>query len=298
MGRVITAMVTPFTEDGTLDAARAGQLARRLVDMGSDGILVNGTTGESPTLSESEKLAVLQAVLDSVGGDAFVWMGTGSNSTEQTVLLTQKAEREGAHGVMVVAPYYNKPSQMGLFQHFSRAASSTGLPVMIYNIPGRTSINLEPSTFASLVEEHDNMVAIKEASGNLDQVSEMRRLTAGAAHDVAIYSGDDSLTLPILAVGGRGIVSVASHLVAGRIRDMVLAFEAGKPAEAERIHRSLLVLFKALFVTSNPVPVKWALGVTGFPVGGVRLPLVGPSEDDMDKVRCALETVELMFPTA
>lgn len=277
-GRVITAMVTPFDRDGRLDLERARQLARRLVDAGSDGLVVAGSTGESATLHDEEKVALFRAVVEEVGDRAFVWAGTGTNSTEHSVRLTRQAEAAGAHGVMLVAPYYNKPTQQGLALHFRAVAESTRLPVMLYNVPGRTAVNLLPETVAELARL-PNVVALKEASGNLDQVSEAVRLLPPG---FAVYSGDDSLTLPILAVGGVGVVSVASHLVAGQLRAMVEAFAAGRVAEAREIHLRLMPLFRVLFVRPNPIPVKAALARAGFPVGGLRPPL---HEADPDCVR-------------
>ncbi|HEY8416104.1 MAG TPA: 4-hydroxy-tetrahydrodipicolinate synthase, partial [Thermaerobacter sp.] len=263
-GSVITAMVTPFDAEGRVDAARAAELARRLVEAGSDGIVVAGTTGESPTLSSEERLALLRAVLEAVGDRAFVWMGTGTNDTAASIRLTREAEEAGAHGVMLVTPYYNKPPQAGLLEHFRAIASATRLPVMVYNVPGRTACNLEPETLVRLVEAAPNVVAVKEASGNLDQVGEIRRRLP---RPFRVYAGDDSFTLPVLAIGGDGVVSVASHLVAGELRRMVDAFREGRVEEASAIHLRLLPLFKALFWTANPIPVKTALRLVGFDVG-------------------------------
>lgn len=268
-GRVITAMVTPFDRDGRVDLGRARELARRLVDAGSDGLVVAGSTGESATLTDEEKVALYRAVAEAVGDRAFVWAGTGTNNTEHSVRLTRQAEAAGVDGVMLVAPYYNKPTQQGLILHFRTVAEATRLPVMLYNVPGRTGVNLLPETVAELARV-PNIVALKEASGNLDQVSEVvRRVPPG----FTVYSGDDSLTLPILAVGGAGIVSVASHLVAGELRRMIEAFQDGRVEEARGIHLRLLPLFRVLFIRPNPIPVKAALARAGFPVGGLRPPL-------------------------
>ncbi|MBE3591083.1 MAG: 4-hydroxy-tetrahydrodipicolinate synthase [Firmicutes bacterium] len=288
-GTVIPALVTPFTADGEVDAARAGELARRLVDGGADGVLVGGTTAESPTLTEDERLRVLAAVLEAVGDRVFVWAGTGTNDTAASIALTRRAQAAGAHGVMLVTPYYNKPPQEGLYRHFRAVAESTDLPVMIYNVPGRTSQNVAPETLARLAEV-PNVVAVKEASGQLDQVSAIRRL----APHLLVYSGDDSLTLPILAVGGVGVVSVAAHIVPGELARMVRAFAAGDVRTAEAIHRRLFPLCKALFVTTNPIPVKLALRLTGFDAGGCRPPLCDPSPAEAEAVRTALAELGLL----
>lgn len=272
LAKVYTAMVTPFRDDLQVDYGRAADLARRLVEQGSDGIVVSGTTGESPTLTSEEKIRLLEAVLEAVGDRASVMMGTGSNSTENSMALSKKAEAAGAHALLVVVPYYNKPPQEGLYRHFRSVAGATGLPIMLYNIPGRTGVNMAPETVARLAEI-PNIVAIKEASGSLDQVSDIARR---CGPEFKIYSGDDSLTLPMLAVGGVGVVSVASHLVAGRIAAMIEVFFSGKVKEAAAIHRELMPIFKGLFVTTNPIPVKQALALAGFEVGGCRPPLDVP----------------------
>ena len=290
-GTVITAMVTPFDAEGRVDPARAAELARRLVEAGSDGIVVAGTTGESPTLTEDERAALLAAVLEAVGDRVFVWMGTGTNDTATSIRLTRAAQQAGAHGVMLVTPYYNKPPQAGLLAHFQAVADSTDLPVMIYNVPGRTACNLEPATLARLVEAAPNVVAVKEASGNLDQVGEVRRLLP---RPFRVYAGDDSLLLPILAVGGDGVVSVAAHLVAGELRRMVEAFRAGRVDEASAIHLRLLPLFRALFWTANPIPVKTALRWTGFDAGGFRPPLVEMPRDLAERLRGLMAELELV----
>jgi 4-hydroxy-tetrahydrodipicolinate synthase len=268
-------MVTPFSEDGSVDYAVAEQLADYLVSHGSDGLVVCGTTGESPTLSWQEEYQLYKTVREAVAGRAKVIAGTGSNSTSEAIEATRHAGELGLDGSLQVVPYYNKPSQEGLYQHFSQiAAAVPDLPIMLYNVPGRTSCNLAVETMSRLAEI-SNIVAIKEASGSLDQASQIRCHTPA---DFGIYSGDDSLTLPVLAVGGCGVVSVASHLVGPQIQSMVQAYEAGKPRLATKIHLQLLPLFKVLFVTSNPVPLKVALAKRGWPVGNVRSPLCMPDE--------------------
>jgi 4-hydroxy-tetrahydrodipicolinate synthase len=268
-GRVITAMVTPFDKEGNVHYAEAERLAAYLVANGSDGIVVCGTTGESPTLSWDEEYQLFQVVKSATAGKAKVIAGTGSNSTSEAIEATQKAAKLGVDGSLQVVPYYNKPPQIGLYQHFEAIAAACDLPMMLYNIPGRTGQQLEPETVAKLAKL-DQIVAIKEASGNLDIVSQIRSLTPP---DFAIYSGDDSLTLPILAVGGVGVVSVASHLVGNQIQAMIRAFESGQNQAATKLHLELLPLFKGLFFAPNPMPIKAALKLQGWEVGGLRLPM-------------------------
>lgn len=293
-GRVIPAMVTPFDATGAVDYDRAAALARRLVEAGADGVLVGGTTAESPVLEDEEKVRLVATVVEAVGARVFVWAGTGSNDTRHSLELTQRAEAAGAHGIMLVTPYYNKPPQEGLYQHFRTVAQATRLPVMLYNVPGRTSANIESATVARLAQL-PNVVAIKEASGSMDQVSEIRRLTP---REFLIYSGDDSLTLPILAVGGHGVVSVAAHVVAGHLRRLIEAFQAGQNDVALARHLELLPLLKALFVTTNPIPVKLALKLSGFDPGGYRLPLVPPSAAEAEAVRQAMAGLGLLQEAA
>ncbi|MGE5586952.1 MAG: 4-hydroxy-tetrahydrodipicolinate synthase [Clostridia bacterium] len=289
-GRVLTAMVTPFTPDLKVDYDRAAELARKLVDSGSDGIVVAGTTGESPTLTKEEKVNMFRVVTEAVGREAAVIAGTGGNATESSVELTRAAEKVGVHGVMAVVPYYNKPPQDGLVAHFKAIAAATSLPVILYNIPGRTGMNMTPETVEKLARV-ENIVAVKEASGSLDQVTDIRRRTPSS---FKIYSGDDSLTLPILAVGGEGIISVASHVAGKRLREMVEAYVSGQVAKAAQINSELFPLFKALFVTTNPIPVKLALRLTGFDVGGLRPPLVEAGEKEAAIVRQALSDLGLV----
>ncbi len=279
--RLLTAMVTPYDEQLQVDLAKAKRLARHLADTGSEGIVVCGTTGESPVLSIEEKLSLFVAVKQEVGDKVEVWAGTGSNNTSASVELTRKASELGIKGIMAVTPYYNKPSQKGLYEHFRAIAEATHLPVMLYNVPGRTGVNLLPETVKKLAEV-DNIVAIKEASGNLDQVSQIRVLVP---EDFTIYSGDDSLTLPMLAVGASGVVSIASHIAGQRIKEMIDAYFDGKVDKARRLHGELFPLFKGLFITTNPIPLKEALNMMGIDVGGLRLPLTGASESEKDQIR-------------
>lgn len=289
-GRVMTAMVTPFKPDLKVDYDKAGELAKLLAKTGSDSIVVAGTTGESPTLSFEEKLDLFRVVVDAVGDDAKVIAGTGGNSTESSIELTRAAEETGVHGIMLVVPYYNKPPQEGLITHFTAIADTTQLPIILYNIPGRTGINMTPDTIETL-SRVSNIVGVKEASGNLEQVTDIRRRTPGS---FAIYSGDDALTLPIIAVGGQGIISVASHVAGKEIKQMIQAFEEGNVTIAAELNCKLFPLFKALFVTTNPIPVKLALKLTGFDVGGVRPPLVEAGERETGIVGKALKDMGLL----
>ena len=290
-GRVLTAMVTPFGAEGQLDYGQAEALAVHLADHGTDTIVICGTTGESPTLTWEEEYQLFQVIRDAVKGKAKVMAGTGSNSTEEAIVATRKAFELGLDGALQVVPYYNKPPQEGLYQHFKTiAAACPEFPLMLYNIPGRTGQNLLPETIARLAEI-PNIVAVKEASGNLDQVSQIRRLTPDS---FALYSGDDSLTLPILSVGGKGVVSVASHCVGDRLQNLIEAYERGQVYEATGIHLELLPLFKVLFVTTNPIPVKAALRLMGWNVGSTRLPLTDLSSDMTLELKKVLSDLHLM----
>jgi 4-hydroxy-tetrahydrodipicolinate synthase len=288
-GRVITAMATPMDRDLAVDYDKAAALAKRLLDNGSDGLVVCGTTGESPTLTDEEKVRLFRTVKETVGNRAAVIAGTGTYNTAHSIHLTHEAERVGCDGVLLVNPYYNKPSQEGLYQHFKAVADSTRLPVMLYNIQGRTSVNCEPATIARLAQVR-NIVAVKEASGSLDQMSQIRKLTPPA---FKLYSGDDSLTLPLLAVGGAGIVSVAAHIVGREIREMIDAFFAGNVGRATELHLRLLPLFKVLFITTNPTPLKAALALTGFDAGGLRLPLIEVTAAEREQIAAVLRQLAL-----
>lgn len=284
-GRVLTAMITPFKEDGSVNYAVAEQLAVHLADRGTDSLVVCGTTGESPTMSWDEEYELFQVVQKAVAGKALVIAGAGSNSTKEAIVATQKAAKLGLDGCLQVVPYYNKPPQEGLYNHFRAIAQSAPeLPIMLYNIPGRTGQNMLPETVARLAEI-SNIVAVKEASGNLDQASQIRCLTSP---EFAIYSGDDSLTLPMLAVGGSGVVSVASHLVGEQLQQMIKAFEAGQVQVATQIHLQLFDLFKALFLTTNPILVKTALKLQGWDVGSTRPPLCDPPVEVTQKLKDVL----------
>jgi len=289
-GMVITAMVTPMKPDGSVDYKRAAELAKYLADNGSDGIVVHGTTGESPTLTHEEEYELYRTVKKAVGGRVKIIAGTGSNSTAETLEATSQAEKIGVDGVMVVVPYYNKPSQEGMYQHYKAVAGSTKLPIIIYNIQGRTGVNMTADTVARLAKIK-NIVGIKEASGILEQTSEIRQKTP---KDFVIYSGDDDKTLEIMKRGGYGVISVASHIAGKEIKKMCEAFHAGKLDEAERINARLAPLFKVLFVTTNPTPVKAALAMIGRPVGGLRLPLIEANESEKEQIKKVLKDLKLI----
>jgi 4-hydroxy-tetrahydrodipicolinate synthase len=290
-GRVLTAMVTPFKEDGSVNYDLAAELAINLTNNGSDTLVVCGTTGESPTLTWDEEYQLFSVVLEAVADKAKVMAGCGSNSTKEAIAATQKAARIGIHGTLQVVPYYNKPPQAGLYQHFQAIAKAVpDTPLLLYNVPGRTGQNLLPETVAQLAEI-GNIVGVKEASGNLDQVSEIRRLTS---KEFQIYSGDDSLTLPLLAVGAKGVVSVASHLVGNQLQQMIQSFSAGKVQIATEIHLKLLPLFKALFATTNPIPLKTALKIQGWNVGSTRLPLCEAPVEVRQKLEVVMKELALI----
>ena len=284
-GRVVTAMVTPFGADGAVDLELTARLAEHLVSHGSDGLVVCGTTGESPTLSWDEQHDLLRTVLRAVGDRVPVLAGTGSNSTAEAVEATRKAADLGAHGALVVVPYYNKPSQQGLDAHFRAIAEAAPeLPLMLYNIPGRTGISLDPATTARLMD-CPNLVAYKAASGTTEEVSALR-LACGPR--LAIYSGDDGLTLPMLSVGAVGVVSVTSHVAGPQLNRMIEHHLAGRPAEALELHEQLLPLMQGLFCTSNPTPVKAALELQGWPVGPPRAPLMNADRSVRDSLSALL----------
>lgn len=289
-GEVLTAMVTPFTDDGLVDYDRARELAVWLGENGSDGVVVHGTTGESPTLTHEEEYELYRVVKKAVGVKGKVIAGTGSNSTATSIVSTLEAERIGVDAAMLVVPYYNRPSQEGLYQHFKAVAEATSLPLIIYNIPGRTGTNMLPETVARTAELK-NICAIKEASGDLNQISKLKKLVP---EDFLIYSGDDSLTLPILAVGGMGVISVASHLVGREIKEMVGLFKKGKVGKALELNLKLLPLFGVLFITTNPTPLKAALELAGMPVGKPRLPLVEANASEKEALKKVLKELDLI----
>jgi 4-hydroxy-tetrahydrodipicolinate synthase len=289
-GKIITAMVTPFTEDGRVNYAVAEKLAVHLVENGSDGLVVCGTTGESPTLSWSEEYELFKVVRQAVGNRAKIIAGTGSNSTSEAIAATREAAQLNLDGSLQVVPYYNKPPQEGLYQHFKAIAEGCPeLPMMLYNVPGRTGCNLEATTVAKLAKI-ENIVAIKEANGNLEQACQIRCLTP----DLAIYSGEDALTLPLLSVGAVGVVSVASHLVGNQLQAMIQGFVRGDNQTARAIQIELFPLFKALFATTNPIPVKAALNLQGWNVGDLRPPLCAMPSELLTQLQEVLEKLNLI----
>ncbi len=285
-GQVITAMITPFNEDGSVDYEGAAALAKHLAANGSDGILVCGTTGEGATMTDEEKLTLFKKIVEAIDGSASVIANTGSNDTQHSIELTKEAEKLGVDGILAIVPYYNKPNQEGCFQHFKAIAESTSLPVILYNVPGRTGGNLLPSTVKRVVDACPNVVGIKEASGNLEQAAEIHRLLP---ENFLLYSGDDSLTLPMLAVGGVGIISVASHVIGSEIKEMITAFFAGDVKKAAALHAANLRMMKDMFITVNPIPVKTCVRMMGLPGGYFRLPMVEASDSEKAHLEALLK---------
>ncbi len=292
LGRLLTAMVTPFNEEGMVDYEQARKLALALLNSGSDGVLVVGTTGESPTLIRQEELRLFSEVKSAVGERGAVVAGTGSNNTAEALEATKEAERIGVDACLLVVPYYNKPTQEGLYQHFKAIAQSTNLPCILYNVPSRTVTNLSAETVIKL-SQIDNIIGVKEASGNLGQIS---RIISNTGEDFLVWSGNDSDTLPILALGGYGIISVASNLVGSQIKEMIDSFIGGKTDKAAEIHRHLLPLINALFIVSNPIPVKYAVNYAGFNVGKPRLPLTEPDEKTAAFIKSTLKNYKIDLP--
>ena len=293
-GRLLTAMVTPFDAEGEVDYEQAKNLARALLDSGSDGLIISGTTGESPTLSREEKLRLFTEVKSAIANRGTIIAGTGSYNTRESQELTKEAERIGVDACLLVVPYYNRPTQQGLFEHFEAIAQATTLPCILYNVPSRTVANLDSDTVIKL-SQIDNIVGVKEASGNLRQVAE---IVQGTRDDFLVYSGNDGDTLLILALGGYGVISVASHLVGIQIKEMIERFLSSKTQEAASIHRHLLPLINAMFVNPNPMPVKYALNYLGFPAGKPRLPLVKPDEKSAEIIRATLKNYKIDLPLA
>jgi len=292
LGRLLTAMVTPFNKEGMVDYEQAKRLALALVNSGSDGLVVVGTTGESPTLIRQEELRLFAEVKSAVGERGAVIAGTGSNSTAEALEATKEAERIGVDACLLVVPYYNKPTQEGLYQHFKTIAQSTSLPCIPYNVPSRTVTSLSADTVIKL-SHIDNIIGIKEASGNLDEIT---KIISNTDDDFLVWSGNDSDTLPILALGGYGVISVASHLVGKQIKEMIDSFTSGKIGEAASIHRRLLPLVNALFIVSNPIPIKYALNHIGFYVGKPRLPLTEPDEKSAALIKDTLKKYKIDLP--
>jgi 4-hydroxy-tetrahydrodipicolinate synthase len=293
LGRLLTAMVTPFDEKGAVDYAQAKRLAVALLDSGSDGVVVAGTTGEAPTLSHEEKVRLFAEVKSAAGSRGAVIAGTSTYNTAESVELTREAERAGADGLLLTAPYYNKPTQEGLFRHFEAIARATSLPCILYNIPGRTGVNLTAETTLRLARI-PNIVGIKEASGDLVQ---MARIIEDAPEGFRVWSGDDQMTLPLLSIGGYGVICVVSHLAGNQMRQLIESYLEGRVEEAARIHRRLLPLMTTLMTAaSNPIPIKYALNGIGFRVGGLRLPLVEPDAATGERIMAEVRRHRIDLP--
>lgn len=288
-GQVLTAMVTPFNQQGEIDFIATKALINHLIANGTDGLVVAGTTGESPTLDTQEKIKLIKFVVEVVNGRVPVIAGTGSNDTRASINLTKRVEETGVDGIMLVTPYYNKPSQEGLFQHFKTIAEATSLPVMLYNIPGRSVVNMTVETIVRL-SAIDNIVSIKEASGDLNH---MTQIISQTPSDFSLYSGDDGLTLPVLAIGGAGVISVSSHIIGNEMQDMIKNFKTGNLDIAASIHSALLPIMEALFAAPNPAPVKAALNMRGIDVGGVRLPIIPLNKEEAKTLQRAIQPIQL-----
>jgi 4-hydroxy-tetrahydrodipicolinate synthase len=292
LGRLLTAMVTPFDEKGEVNYEQAKKLALALLDSGSDGVVVVGTTGESPTLVRDEEIRLFAEVKSAVGKRGTIVAGTGSNSTAEAIATTKEAERIGVDAALLVVPYYNKPNQQGLLEHFRTIARSTNLPCILYNVPSRTITNLSAETVIEL-SRVDNIIGLKEASGDLGQSA---KILDGVQGDFLLYSGNDSDTFPLISLGGYGVISVASHLVGNQIKEMISKAISGEMREAATIHRNLLPLVNALFIVSNPIPIKYALNYVGFPVGKPRLPLTPPDEKTAAAIEAVLKNYHIDLP--
>ena len=287
LGRLMTAMITPFTADGAVDFAKAAELAKNLVDSGNDGLIITGTTGEGPTLSEDEKLELYRVTKRAVGNASIV-AGTGNYNTAESVHLSREAERCGVDGLLLVVPYYNNPPQEGLYQHFKAIAEATSLPCILYNVPGRSPRNLDAATMKRLAEI-DNIVGVKEASGKMEQFNAVMQ---AVPDDFLVYSGNDSDTHTLMSMGGYGVISVAAHIVGEREKQMVNLLAEGRTAEAASIHLELMPLVEALFWQPNPMPIRAALNELGFSVGNPRLPLVDLTDAEKDRLRAVLAKYE------
>jgi len=294
LGRLLTAMVTPFDEEGKVDYEQTIRLALALLNSGSDGVVLVATTGESPTLLREEEVNIVAGVMSAVGDRGSVIAYTGSNSTAEVLEATKKAERIGVDACLLVVPYYNKPTQDGLYQHFKIIAESTSLPCILYNVPSRTVVNLSADTVIKL-SQIDNIIGIKEASGNLEQIS---RIISNTNDDFLVWSGNDSDTLPMLALGSYGVISVASHLVGSQIKEMIDGFVSGKTEKAASIHHHLLPLINALFMVTSPIPIKYALNYVGFNVGKPRLPLTELDDKSAAFIRDTLKDYHIDLPTS
>ncbi len=288
-GRLLTAMVTPFNEKGEVDYLQAKKLARALIDSGSDGLVVSGTTGESPTLSHDEKLKLFSEIKSAIGDKATVIAGTGSNNTAETINLTREAEKIGVDGCLLVVPYYNKPSQDGLYQHFKAIAVATKLPCILYNIPSRTGVNMTADTILKL-SQIDTVVGLKESNGIIEHTV---KVIEEARKDFIVYTGNDSDILPVLSLGGYGVISVASHLVGLQIKRMIEKFIEGEVNEAATMFRQFLPLVNALFCVSNPIPIKYAVNYVGLNVGKPRLPLTEADADARAIIESAIKNCKI-----
>ncbi|PZR58981.1 MAG: 4-hydroxy-tetrahydrodipicolinate synthase [Candidatus Meridianibacter frigidus] len=286
LGRIITAMITPFDEAGAADPGEAARIARWLVDRGNDGLVIAGTTGEGPTLTVDERMQLFASVKEAVGDSAAVIANTGGNDTRSSVALTKEAQATAVDAILAVVPYYNKPTQEGMIAHFGALAEATSLPIIIYNIPGRTGVNMLPETLLELARSHKNIVGVKESSGDVAQFSEILR---NRAEGFLFYCGDDHLFLPSLALGGDGVVGVASHFCSREYQRMAEAIHGGRVAEACGIHYDLVPLINALFATTSPIPVKWGMNHLGFKTGETRLPLCGMPKELQHRLKRLLE---------
>lgn len=289
-GEVITAMVTPMNSSREIDYDKAEVLANYLVTSGSEALLVAGTTGESPTLTHEEEIELLSTVKRAVANRATVIMGTGSNSTETAVKMTKLAKKEDVDAVLSVVPYYNKPSQKGMIEHFSAVAEASDLPVILYNIPSRTGVNMLPATVAYLAEKYSNIVALKQSCADMDLLSELK---IQCPSDFAIYSGDDSLTLPMLSLGAHGVISVASHLFGAELKSLIRNFKTGEISASRNMHKVLFPIFKKLFMAPNPVPVKAALAHAGIIEDFVRRPLVELDDAQKAELFAVMDKIKL-----
>lgn len=289
-GRVITAMVTPFDTEGNVDEQRTEALVNHLINNGSDGLIISGTTGESPTLTTTEKINLYKSVLKFSNGRVPIIAGTGSNNTRESIELTIEAERLGVDGIMLVTPYYNKPCQRGLYEHFKQIAQSTNLPVMLYNIPGRSAVHLEADTVIEL-SKIDNIVSLKDATGDL---TDMAKIISSTPDHFKVYSGDDQLTLPTLAIGGYGVVSVSAHIIGSQMQEMIKAYVQGDNEQAATLHQQLIPVMNAMFAQPSPAPVKAALNMHGVTVGDVRLPLVYLTDEELKSLQQILQ-LQLQF---
>ena len=291
-GEVITAMVTPMERSGAIDYDKVESLAKHLIESGSDTLLVAGTTGESPTLTNEEEIELVNSVKRAVANKAKIILGAGSNSTESAIEYSKFAQKEGVDAILSVVPYYNKPNQRGMVEHFSAVAEATSLPIILYNIPGRTGVNMLPETVAYLARKYNNIVGVKQSYGDMDQVTELRML---CPEDFVIYSGDDSLTLPMLSLGAHGVISVASHIFGSEIKSMIRNFKSGELIAARNMQKKLYPAFRKLFMAPNPVPVKAALAYKGQINDYVRKPLVTLTEEEKIELFKVIDSVKAEF---